>query len=841
MASLLRAAALLTLSAVVGCGPLAIEPPVSPEASFRSGWHEAVDRTWISENTWANRLQDWRLEDGRLQCVESRPRFGMRTLHLLTRRLGGGEEGSFRMRVTVDAAAGDRTESAAGFLLGAGGARVDPRLTSQVHGAPAQDGGFLALLGADGRVTLRTFEEPVAGAGRNQWAMTAERDVEDFARLEGVVEDGAGFGEGGPRPVNLELVGARYDGRRTLTVTARDAASGAVLSAAHMQAAPISAFDGAVALVSHRGPEGAGLGYRFEDWQVTGDLVVGTPEYALGPVMFVHYTVDEETGPGEGRLRMTAQTGPLGEGDTRVATLELADVRGRFRQVAAAGFTPESCTFHFEVEAVETTRDVPFRVRYVPTRRDGRLAEGRAQLYEGTIAAAPEGDEVTIGVLSCQKSYTGGLRWNESGLWFPHADVAQHVAAHEPDLLYFAGDQIYEGDLTPAVRAPLEAALGDYLTKWYRHGWSFGELTRRLPTVVVTDDHDVYHGNIWGNAGRREEAEALSKQDRGGYVMQPEFVNAVHRTQVAHLPATHAAEPLEGGITPYHTVLQWGGGSFAILSDRMYKSPPAVVVTEGEVRNGWAQAEGFDAATQADVEEARLLGEDQLSMLDAWSRTARSDLWFRACLSQTPFANVATIPEDATSGSVIPRMAVPAPGEYVRGDKRAADMDSNGWPQSGRDRAVRALRAAGAFHLAGDQHLGSTLRYGVDAFDDAGVVLASPAVANTWPRRWYPDPADRQPGGALEPGALSPLGRFLDGFGNRMTILAVANPRRSGVEPARLHDRGPGYGVARVRRTESGGVELTLENWPRHVDPTAPGAGPYEGWPVVVPLDPLGR
>ena len=85
------------------------------------------------------------------------------------------------------------------------------------------------------------------------------------------------------------------------------------------------------------------------------------------------------------------------------------------------------------------------------------------------------------------------------------------------------------------------------------------------------------------------------------------------------------------------------------------------------------------------------------------------------------------------------------------------------------------------------------------------------------------------------------LGRVLDGFGNRMTVLAVANPRRSGVEPARLHDRGPGYGVARVRRTESAGVELTLENWPRHVDPTAPGAGPYEGWPVVVPLDPLGR
>ena len=198
-ASLLRAAALLSLAQSSAAAP-AIEPSVNPEASFRSSWHEAVDRTWISENTWANRLQDWRLEDGGLQCVESRPRFGMRTLHLLTRRLGGGEEGSFRMRVTVDASAGRSNGERRGLPPRSGGAHVDPRLTSQVHGAPAQDGGFLALLGADGRVTLRTFEEPVAGAGRNQWAMTAERDVADFARLEGVVEDGAGFGEGGPRP-----------------------------------------------------------------------------------------------------------------------------------------------------------------------------------------------------------------------------------------------------------------------------------------------------------------------------------------------------------------------------------------------------------------------------------------------------------------------------------------------------------------------------------------------------------------------------------------------------------------------------------------------------------------
>lgn len=829
---------------LVACTALGIEAPVHPERGFQSRWDETPDRVWVSRNTWANRLQDWRVEAGELRCVEARPRFGMRTLHLLTQRLGGDEEGSFRVTVRVDAAAGERAGSAAGFLVGAGGAHVDPRLTTQVHGTSAEDGGYLALLGADGRVELRSFEEPVAGARGNEWSMGSDREVTDFVPLEGVRLAGAGFGPGGPVPVALELVGARYDGRRTLTLTARDAASGAVLSTAYLERAPESAFDGAVALVSHRGPRGADgavdAGYRFRDWRLDGGLVVATPEVAFGPILFVHYTVDEGFTRGDGVLRMTAQAGPLGPGDARVATLELADEDGDFALAAEAPFVPGSATFHFEVPGVDTTRDVPFRVRYVPKDRRGEPVPSLEQVYGGVVAAAPEDGAMTIAVLSCQKSYTGGLRWNERGLWFPHAEVAEHVAAHGPDLLYFAGDQIYEGDLTPAVRAPLAAATDDYLTKWFRHGWSFGELTRRLPAVVVPDDHDVYHGNVWGNGGVRAEGEGLSAQDRGGYVMEPAFVNAVHRTQVAHLPPPFGP-PLPVGITTYHTTLTWGGGSFAVLADRMFKSPPAVVVPEGEVKNGWPQAEGFDAAAQADVAGAVLLGPDQLAMLDAWGRDGAVPAWFRACLSQTPFANVATLPAGARSGSVIPSLEVPEPGVWVRGDERAADMDSNGWPQAGRDRAVRALARAGAFHLAGDQHLGSTLRYGIDAFDDGPYVLASPAVANTWPRRWFPDPADRQPGGAIAPGTLSPLGRFFDGFGNRMTVLAVANPRRRGVEPTRLHDRAPGYGIARVERAPSGGIEVQFENWPRHVDPEAPDASPYEGWPVRVTLPGVDR
>ena len=39
----------------------------------------------------------------------------------------------------------------------------------------------------------------------------------------------------------------------------------------------------------------------------------------------------------------------------------------------------------------------------------------------------------------------------------------------------------------------------------------------------------------------------------------------------------------------------------------------------------------------------------------------------------------------------------------IEGYKLAADCDSNGWPQSGRNRALREMRKGFALHLAGDQ------------------------------------------------------------------------------------------------------------------------------------------
>lgn len=54
------------------------------------------------------------------------------------------------------------------------------------------------------------------------------------------------------------------------------------------------------------------------------------------------------------------------------------------------------------------------------------------------------------------------------------------------------------------------------------HGWTWRELLRDIPSVTIPDDHDVFHGNIWGDGGKLAEISSgfnSDAQDSGGYTI----------------------------------------------------------------------------------------------------------------------------------------------------------------------------------------------------------------------------------------------------------------------------------------------------------------------------------
>ena len=800
----------------------------SRSSDFLSSWSEGTERVWIGPEYFANRLADWQLSGGRLECVESARRFPLRTLFLLTRSLGVGK-GSFTISVRtgpVDADQSPSAEAWTGFLIGGGGEHVDYRLTAWTHHKPAPDGGLLAVIDGRGDVAFRSNTADTAPG--NQWAVSGGVDADAVPLLAAASDVGVGFEEGLKMPVVLELRGEPRRGSYVLTLTARDEDSGEVISEANYKNVPDEYLDGGLALVSHLGPEGSRNGFWFDDWHVSGSRIERHDDRLFGPVLNTQYTLSR------GVLKLTAQLGPLGVDDTRGVELQIRRRgRGPWRTVAEAEWIEDSYTTTFRVEGWDSSVDVPYRVAY--NLRTG-LNASTEYVYKGTIRAEPDDEEYVVAAFTGNKCYTGGLKWNNQGYWFPHNEVIEAVKFHDPDFLFFSGDQVYEGDLTPAIRNPFEKAMLDYLYKWNRWCWAFRDLTRDRPAVTIPDDHDVYHGNIWGAGGKKAEAyDGVSAQDSGGYRMPPRFVNAVHRTQTSHLPDPFDPTPVQQGISVYYTDVNYGGMSFAVIADRQWKSSPTVAVPEGRFVNGWPQNPGFDPTTGADVPGAVLLGERQLDFLRDWAADWSNGTWMKVVLSQTIFSNVATIPENAASGAVLPSVPILPEDEYPENYKKASDGDSNGWPHSGRNRALREMRRGFAVHIAGDQHLASTIHYGVDDWGDAGFALCVPSVGNTWPRRWFP----REPGLNREPGSPKYTGDFFDGFGNRMTIHAVANPYLTGVEPTNLHDRAPGYGIVRFNRSTR---DITVEVWPRWVDPSRPDAEQYPGWPVRLnQLDNYGR
>ena len=465
-------------------------------------------------------------------------------------------------------------------------------------------------------------------------------------------------------------------------------------------------IDGGLALVSHRGRRKAGIGWSFDGLELRSpDLEnwLDREDHSWGPVLATTYTLDRGD-DGVHALRLTALFPPLEADEIGDVALELETRDGAWRPVGTATLEDRSFTARFHVPDVDEHLGRAYRV---VGEVDGRAFERRACCTSPDRSADPDRrDELREERHHCHTA------WNRDSVWFPHDDLVERVATHEPDLYFFAGDQIYEGDINGVDRSRI---VLDYHTKFQRWLRSFGELVRDRPSVIIPDDHDVYHGNIWGAGGIRAKArDGLSQQDAGGYKLEAGMVNAVHRTQVGNLPEPKVPGPIGQGIEPYATRLRYGPIDAASSPIACGRTPPAC----------WSPRDRFETAGSGTRTSIRGMPTSPRPGSSA-RRRRRSSPSGRSTVIREPAApsqpdarvNVATLPPGKDDG-VVPRLKIfPADG-YAADDVPAADTDSGGWPQSARLRAVRSISAADAIHLAGDQHLGSLLQYGMDGFRD---------------------------------------------------------------------------------------------------------------------------
>ncbi len=773
-------------------------------------WSGVNQRRWAGESIWCNRLQDWYVNDGALVC-DAAQRAPCRTAHLLTYGLEERNE-RFELEVNVALAPGSETAGFAGFLVGAGEGKLDYRGAALIQQLPGKGGGILAVIEADrgGRLVFRD--------------MGAETNAADYPLLAGQDTIAGGAVRLGREPVALDLEGIPAgQGNYDLRLSAWSRTGARLLGAAELRGIPARRLRGNVALVSHSA--GRDVVHVFRSFRVGGGRLVHHPERAFGPIAGTLYSVSNHV------LKLSAQFMPLGD---QVA-LRAPGARGgsaaaRRRQTRRLLARLEVKTAGGGWKVIDGPKPViapdfyvPFRVedwdasREALTRVVFRDINGKVYSYQTRIACDPV-DQPTVSIagftgmgvvgriasMAGPKPKPGEIvvgRWTPANVWMPFADAVQAVKKQNVDILFFTGDQVYQGKPTPADSSvePKE----DYLYKWLLWHWSFRGLTNHLPAIVQPDDHDVYHGNLWGWGGRLN---ITGFNGDGGYLCSPYFVNMVHRTQTGHLPDAYDPTPVRNGISNYYTRFTWGGVGFAVLEDRKFKSPGAVTDPDRQV----------------------LLGQRQKQMLREWGENWRGQQ-FKCVVSQTIYASM-HVSFDGTIG---------------------ADRDTGGFPKPRRDEAVRLFRRCGAFVLSGDQHLATFARLGVEHPSDAVYEFAVPAMGNIFWRWFYP----KQPGRGRAPGQPDYLGEFSDGFGNFFRMIAVANPERRSLLGQRLRQRylipveearqglgdqirashGDGYGVVRFHKDTH---TVTVECWPHDADPQA-GGKPFPGWPVTLRFEEL--
>jgi alkaline phosphatase D len=765
--------------------------------TLMANWTDLPERHWAGPTIWTNRLQDWVVRGGSLIC-EPVNNAECRTAHLLTHQLSGKNE-AFQLEVIIAMEKGSEEGGFAGFLIGAGEGHLDYRAASLVHDMPGKYGGILTVIetSEDGGLAFRDMSTP-----------EDKRDYPYIPSQKTLTKESIRLYYHGMM-LNLEGLPER-DGFYRLRLSAWALHSGELLGAQEIFQVPASRLIGNVALVSHS--DGKSVQHAFEGFKLGGGKFQMDESHSFGPIAGALYSISGST------LKLGAQFVHLGEAVDKdrqrlTAQLEVRSKKNPEKWILVDGpkavsvpdyhilFRDDSWDSSAEHEAriiFQDARDEAFTYG-MTIKRDpvdkpvvslagftGMGAMGRTVAQAGPDAE--EGD-VIVG------------RWTPANVWMPYAQAVQAVNKQNVDILFFTGDQIYEGKPTPVdgSRMPVE----DYLYKWLIWHWSFQELTRHIPAICQPDDHDVYHGNIWGWGGKLD---LTNNVNDGGYRCSPYFVNMVHRTQTSHNPDAYDPIPLESGITNYYCGFTFGGIGFAVLEDRKFKTPPNIV----------------------DPDEQVMLGEHQEEFLRKWGEDWTGQK-FKAVVSQTGYA----------------AMHVNFEG------KMSKDPDSGGFPKVRRDDALRLFRRCSALVLCGDQHLSTMTRLGIDKPSDAVYQFCVPALANIFWRWFYPN----EPGADRKPGEPEYLGEFVDAWGNFLRMIAVANPERHELLGQKLRQRyviteeeaksgkgdnlrtclGDGYGVVRFNKNDH---TITVECWPHDVDPEM-GGKQFAGWPIILSLEEL--
>jgi alkaline phosphatase D len=734
-----------------------------------------VSRTWIGPDYWANRLQDWRLKNGRIECLRDEAGFEVRTVSLLTRQLNTSHKAG-RIQARVGCINPEKP-GFCGFLLGVGGGHLEYRGAALAQRFSGTGGGFMAVIDEKGNLSFRDFSSHDKPLAFEQLSRPASINLDSVANKEILLD------------CHIDPVA---DGKFDVRLIASDANSKEELGFAVRLGVAADELVGNISLLSSPPAKSHGSRWWLSDVKTGGDKIAVNPNHALGPVMGCMHSLNKNV------LKMSAQFMPI-------STEQQPEARLEYRVVGSGGWQNQTVEIGdgfvalFRIDTWDSSKDYEYRVVY-PSQPEKALFSGKVVRDPGTSK------DLNIALFSCQiptsKSLDRGEygkfipaeeeygRYEPANIVFPHQPMVDYCESLSPDLYLFCGDQYYETFPTQDGGFSADAKL-DTLYRWYLWYWCYRDVLKNKPCIVVADDHDILQGNLWGNKGI---SAASKKEEEGGYKRDKGLVRMIYRVQHGHNPDPYDPTPIAHDIPVTYGSFVYGGVSFAVVEDRKFKTPPKYDVDPTTVKGD-------------------LLGARQEKFLAEWKNMDPG--LPKICLTASMWGS----PQTAKNG------------------KPLLDYDANGYPFDGRTRAVKLVSDAKAVVLTGDQHLGLAAVQGVNDYEDGALFFAGPAVCSFW-ERWFEGMGKLENQRNNDPNT----GHFIDTFGNKMRVLAVANPKLTFDEFAAQNEswgmfmsdrklKSEGYGFVRVQHEKQ---QYVMECWSWDANPAS--EKPFPGWPLVWPF-----
>lgn len=736
---------------------------------------QGVEQTWLGEAFWANRLQDWKLSNGWIECVRAEATYEVRTVSLLTRSLMPQSAGA-RLRMVLENVSGGN--GFGGVLIGIGQGELDYRKCALVQRVAGPGGGVLLTVDETGMPSVRRFDDAASPLAYDEITPSERSGAAVVGSVSGAVELDCLFSAVGADEYDLLLTSSRVE-------------TGEILGSVIVSGLSARQIAGGMSLVSSSTDDPVGARWAFTEIEMAGGDIERHDDRAIGPVLGCLHSLNRST------LKMTVQCFPVSLETPRILRMDYrvseadpwtpgpqAGIGDGFAALLRKDDWDSAQTWQYRIVDISRTAETLFsgEIRKDP----GTSKNLKIALHSCLLPTARSLDTPEYGP-SLPEEYDAP-RYSADNLLFPHAELVTHCDAHTPDLYVFLGDQYYETYPTRHTRGDPDVKL-DTLYRWYLWLWTFKDALAHTPCILLADDHDILQGNLWGQAGEDSE---LPREEDGGFKWSPDMVKMVYRIQCGHNPDSYDPEPIRFGIPVIFGDFVYGGVSFAFVEDRKFKSAP-------------------DYETPPLETTGILLGERQEAFLKAW-KSRDADLP-KICLT----ASIWGSPQ--TDENLEPLL----------------DYDANGYPPDGRTQAVKLLRDANAIALAGDQHLGMVARQGVDSFEDGPVFFAGPAGAAFW-QRWFEGAGalDNQRGD--DPNTGNFVDTF--GNPMRVLAVANPKLSHAEFQDGKtgwgksMHDhrlKSEGYGIVCV---DHAAQEYVFECWPWQ---TAPSSGEqFPGWPVNV-------